>query len=288
MESRYVACLLPLAISSQNFGIAKQIVLIHGLSVPALIWKEVAPRLAERGFRVLLYDLYGRGYSDAPQTTHDASLYTTQLALLLQYIGWSGANLCGVSMGGAIAATFAVQFPHLVQGDIALIATAGVLEASDMSRTSRFLSSPLMQFITSSAPFRMYLQHLASNVSRIDNPSAELVRIQSAHLPGYNPAIASSIRDGPVRALSPVFAQLGRQLRKRAKDGAPAGRVLLVWGTKDAVVPYRYSARVKSLLGDDTASLVTLDGAGHDLTLTRGEEIAGKLEAFFSGKDVQE
>lgn len=258
-----------------------KVVLIHGLSVPSLIWKEVAPRLAERGFRVLLYDLYGRGYSDAPQTTYDAALYTTQLALLLQYIGWNDTNVCGVSMGGAIAAAFAVQFPHLVQGDVALVATAGILEAGDMSRTSRILSSPLLQLVAASAPFRMYLQHLAGNGSRIDNALAELVRIQSAHLPGYNAAIASSIRDGPVRALAPVFAQLGRQMRKRAKGGQTSGRVLLVWGTQDKVVPYRYAARVQTLIGDESVSLVTLEDAGHDLTVTHGEEIVEELDAFF-------
>ena len=93
-----------------------QVVLIHGLSVPSIIWKDVAPQLAAKGFRVLLYgewprmirpapenprrrtDLYGRGYSDAPHTTYDVNLYTTQLALLLQYVGWSKADIVGVSM----------------------------------------------------------------------------------------------------------------------------------------------------------------------------------------------
>ncbi len=32
-----------------------QIVLIHGLSVPSLIWKDIAPELSARGYRVLLY-----------------------------------------------------------------------------------------------------------------------------------------------------------------------------------------------------------------------------------------
>lgn len=35
------------------------------------------------GYHVLLYDLHGRGYSDAPQVTYDVSLYTTHLALLI-------------------------------------------------------------------------------------------------------------------------------------------------------------------------------------------------------------
>lgn len=43
-------------------------------------------------------DLYGRGYSDAPSVTYDVNLYTTQLALLLQYIGWEKAHIVGFSM----------------------------------------------------------------------------------------------------------------------------------------------------------------------------------------------
>ena len=43
-------------------------------------------------------DLYGRGYSDAPQTTYDTSLYVTQLALLMQHVKWDQARLVGISM----------------------------------------------------------------------------------------------------------------------------------------------------------------------------------------------
>ncbi|KAH8092510.1 alpha/beta-hydrolase [Cristinia sonorae] len=252
-----------------------RIVLIHGLSIPAIIWKDIAPQLAARGFRVLLYDLYGRGYSDAPKMTYDTTLYVTQLALLMQYIGWDNTHVVGLSMGGGIAAAFCDQFPHLVSGHVALIASAGIVKSTDLSRTSKFLSSPIMQTITSSYPFRLYLQHLANNATTIDNPIAELVRIQSAHLPGYNTAIASSIREGPIRSLAPTFASLGRNLRKRG------GQVLLIWGTEDNVVPYHYAARVQTLLS--SAKLITIEGAKHDLTLSHGSEIARHLVDFFRG-----
>lgn len=77
-----------------------QIVLIHGLSIPSLVYKDVAPHLSKGGYRVLLYDLYGRGYSDAPAhpTVYDTALYATQLALLMQHVGWEKAALVGVSM----------------------------------------------------------------------------------------------------------------------------------------------------------------------------------------------
>lgn len=43
--------------------------------------------------------------------------------------------------------------------------------------------------------------------------------IQSAHLPGYNAALASSLRDGPIRGLSSAYKQLGASERP----------VLLIW-----------------------------------------------------------
>ncbi|THH29791.1 hypothetical protein EUX98_g4385 [Antrodiella citrinella] len=255
-----------------------RIVLIHGLSVPAIIWQDVAPQLAAKGYRVLLYDLYGRGYSDAPKMTYDTNLYVTQLALLMQYTGWDKTHVVGLSMGGAIGAAFCDQFPYLVSGKLALLASTGIVDSNDLSRTSKFLSSPIMQTITSSYPFRLYLRHLANNATTIDDPIAELVRIQSAHLPGYNKAIASSIREGPIRSLAPTFASLGRNTRKRG------GRILLIWGTRDNVVPYQYAARMQALVSN--AELITIEGAKHDLTLSHGAEIVQHLLRFLGTEDT--
>ncbi|KAI0321963.1 alpha/beta-hydrolase [Amylostereum chailletii] len=245
----------------------KKIVLIHGLSIPAMIWKDVAPALAARGYRVLVYDLYGRGYSDAPQCTYDVPLYTTQLALLMQHIKWDKAFVAGVSMGGGVAAAFSAHFPQLVHGKVALIASAGLMDPSDMSRTTRFMSSPLIQSVTSSAPFRFYLQRLA-NASHVD-PINEIVRIQSAHLPGYNAAIASSLRDGPIRGLSPAFKTLG----------VSQNEVLLIWGTADNTVPYRYASIMQTLV--PRSELITVDGGGHDLTVSHPDLIVEAFTRFF-------
>ena len=43
------------------------VVLLHGFSVPYFLWDYVFKDLSEAGFRVLRYDLYGRGYSDPPR-----------------------------------------------------------------------------------------------------------------------------------------------------------------------------------------------------------------------------
>ncbi|KZT29514.1 alpha/beta-hydrolase [Neolentinus lepideus HHB14362 ss-1] len=246
----------------------KKIVFIHGFSIPSIVWKDVAPQLAARGYRVLLFDLYGRGYSDAPQTTYDTALYTTQIALLMQHVRWEKAYVVGVSMGGGIATAFAAAFPDLVEDKVALICSAGLMDAGDISRTMKFMSSPPVQAVTSSLPFRFYLRHLANSSG--PDPIAELVRIQSAYLPGYNSALASSLRSGPLRGITPALNKLAQSNRK----------VVLIWGTADNVVPYKYSSVMTNTLPN--SELVTIEGGSHDVTLSHPKAVTDALLRFFA------
>ncbi|KAH9482114.1 hypothetical protein JR316_0004209 [Psilocybe cubensis] len=254
----------------------KKIVLIHGLSIPAIIWKDVAPKLVASGHRVLLYDLYGRGYSDAPQTAYDTNLYTTQLAFLMQYLKWQKANIIGVSMGGAIAAAFTAQFPHLVDESVGLIACAGLMESNDISRTAKVMSSPLIQILASSRPVQMYMQRLTNqSVSQDEKPLLEIVRLQSAHLPGYNHALSSSLRDGPVRGQRAAF-------QSKSFEGK---RVLILHGTRDSTVHPKYADKISALLPSAAKQkLIMLEGAGHDLSVSHPEQVTAELLDLLDGR----
>ncbi|KAH9970346.1 hypothetical protein BJV74DRAFT_867169 [Russula compacta] len=107
------------------------------LIYPSLIWKDVAPALASRGYRVLLYGAHAR------------------LALLMQHVKWPRAYVAGVSMGGGILAAFTSFFPDLVDSRVALIAPTGLVKSKDLSKITKFMSSPFVQSVTSSAPFRV-------------------------------------------------------------------------------------------------------------------------------------
>ncbi|KAJ6529517.1 Alpha/Beta hydrolase protein [Mycena vulgaris] len=261
----------------------KKIVLIHGLSVPALVWAPLVPQLVEAGHRVLLYDLYGRGYSDAPAAaTYDASLYVTQLALLLQHVGWPRTRLMGVSMGGGIAAAFVATFPDLVENEVVLVASAGLVESSDLSRTAKVMSSPIVQALTANPLIYAYLRRLASKPDHIhtteDALVHELVRLQSAHLPGFNRAVSSSLRAGPVTGLRWAF-------ESRAWEGR---RVLVVHGTADQTVPPAHSSQLKTVLANSTSDaarveLALVPGAGHALTWTHADAVGAAVCAFLAG-----
>lgn len=93
----------------------REIVLIHGFSVPYFIFDPTFEFLRQSGFRVLRYDLFGRGFSDRPSTNYNLDLFVKQLADLLDALHIAGpVSLIGLSMGGPIAAAFTTLYPARV------------------------------------------------------------------------------------------------------------------------------------------------------------------------------
>ncbi|KAH0842367.1 hypothetical protein FOPE_07496 [Fonsecaea pedrosoi] len=126
----------------------RKVLLVHGISTPAIALGAVAHALVDSGCRVMLFDLFGRGYSDNPEDLpHDIRLFTTQILLVLASspLSWTGKDsgkftLIGYSLGGGIATTFASYFPNLIDSLI-LFAPAGILRPYHISRTSHIIYS---------------------------------------------------------------------------------------------------------------------------------------------------
>jgi len=134
-----------------------------------------------------------------------------------------GKSSQGIPWVEAVAAVFTAQFPHLIDNKVVPISCAWLIEASNISCTAKFMSSPIIQTLTLNRPVRKYFQRLtkASTSSssswsslpmgeKLDKKNGsltEIVRTQSAHLTGYNAALSSSLRDGPVCGQAAPFRQ---------------------------------------------------------------------------------
>ncbi|PSR79227.1 hypothetical protein PHLCEN_2v7085 [Hermanssonia centrifuga] len=233
----------------------KKIVLIHGISTPSFGFKNVAPELVKNGFQVLLYDLYARGYSEAPQVSYDPNLYITQLALLLQYIHWSNVNVVGMSMGGAVAAAFSAMFPHLVDEGVVFLAAAGMMVL------------PKPKQIQNQDPVA------ALNAQSTIDVTNQIRDLQTANLPGYQEAITSSLKGGIITGVHWAYETLGKTTDKR---------FLIFHGTADPTVPYGEALKIKELIPQ--AELVSITGAGHALVIEEGvwEDMTKKIITFFA------
>ncbi|KAJ7925458.1 Alpha/Beta hydrolase protein [Mycena leptocephala] len=266
----------------------QKIVLIRGILTPALAIARLAPILAAASYRVLIYDFYGRGYSNAPQGAYGAHLYIIQLALLLQHLHWSCVRVAGFSMGGAIAAAFVAAFPALVERDVVLIASAGAPEVRPPLLFSKFSHSSFVERQT-----RRKLSSRVVPVNTPETPMQETVRLQAELLPGYPRAIIASLH-GDLFTDVP-WAFLVPEWRGR--------RVLLIQAKCDALVPpaaLRTLHRVPESVGTGVSykgedggnlpppdvSLVSVPGAAHDLTWTHAEEVARVVLEFLGTGQV--
>jgi pimeloyl-ACP methyl ester carboxylesterase len=97
----------------RELGTGEPIVLVHGLLVNGLLWREVAPRLA-RDFRVIVPDL-PLGSQELPMNA-GADLSPLGLAAIvagfIEALDLEGVTLVGNDTGGAISQLVAVHHPE--------------------------------------------------------------------------------------------------------------------------------------------------------------------------------
>lgn len=92
-------------------GSGPAVVLIHGHSADGRLWDGQFAFLAANGFRAVRYDVRGHGLSDAPSSGYTFENYALDLRDLLDHLRIDRAHLVGLSMGGGIALTFALDNP---------------------------------------------------------------------------------------------------------------------------------------------------------------------------------
>jgi 3-oxoadipate enol-lactonase len=93
-------------------------------------WDQHLP--AFEGFRVLRYDTRGHGESDAPEGPYTLSMIAGDIAGLLDALKIERVHFCGVSMGGMIAQTLALEHPSRL-ASLMLVNTT--CEYTDAQRT---------------------------------------------------------------------------------------------------------------------------------------------------------
>jgi len=106
-------------------GRGAPVVFLHGLGASMYAWRKNLGAVAAAGFRVIAFDNRGFGLSDKPPGPYDNAAYARLASALMDSLGLSDAVLVGHSMGGAIAAEVAIEYPQRVRG-LVLIASAGL------------------------------------------------------------------------------------------------------------------------------------------------------------------
>lgn len=97
-------------------GEGPPVVFVHGMMMTATMW---APQVAafSDGYTTVVYDVRGHGHTGgSDRDDYSVELFAEDLEVLLDSIDVDRAVVCGLSMGGAIAQTFAAAYPGRLAG----------------------------------------------------------------------------------------------------------------------------------------------------------------------------
>lgn len=214
------------------------VVLVHGFSVPYFIWDPTFEFLTQSGFRVLRYDLIGRGFSDRPRVRYDIDLFWEQLRELLDTLNLERFILMGLSLGGPISATFTTRSPKRVQ-KLVLIDPAGATPVT-FPRLLKALTTPGFGELALGLFGRGQL--LKDVESDFYDPAHVKAFVQKYMIQmkykGFMRALLSTMRNGMLGDFSATYRKIGEL-------GAPT---LLLWGRNDRTVQFDNSEVIRAAI----------------------------------------
>jgi N-formylmaleamate deformylase len=91
------------------------LVLAHGITDNGPCWTRLA-RALKNEYDLIMVDARGHGRSDAPASGYTNADHAADVAGMIQALNLDKPALVGHSMGAAISATLAAQYPGLTRG----------------------------------------------------------------------------------------------------------------------------------------------------------------------------
>jgi pimeloyl-ACP methyl ester carboxylesterase len=257
----------------QTFGTPNDepLLLVMGLGGPMTWWEpDLCRMLAARGFYVIRFDNRDSGRSSrmtgrvtratlvrafagqrvrAPYTLSDMA---DDGFGLLDHLGLESAHVCGVSMGGMIAQTMAIEHPARVRSLTSIMSTTG-------KRTVGWVHPSLFpNLLGQTAGREGYIEMSVRTWKLIGSPAypdtEEHIRADAAET--YDRGVSGS---GTLRQMMAILAQPNRASRLRALT-VPT---LVIHGLADRMV--HVSGGRATAAAVPGAELLLIDGMGHDL-----------------------
>ncbi len=264
------------SIAWSEMGTGAPLVLIHGFQQSHRTWRRVAPLLAE-GFRLLMPDLPGHGFSGRPDAPYTLTWYAETLSAWMGAVGVPSAHVCGHSFGGGIAQWMLLEHRDRVDR-LALVAPGGLGREAGMGL--RFATLPVLGpaftpfVIRYGLPFAM--RHAPKTFGHME-PDEVTRAAASNRIPGTDRAFQRSVEG--------VIKLTGQYVRTMDRVGEVASLppIAMFWGEKDPIIPLRHGR--EAFAGYAGVTLTIYPGVGHFPFLDAPADFARDLRAFLSDPD---
>lgn len=246
----------------------RTVVLVHGFSVPMYIWDSTVAGLSAAGYRVIRYDVFGRGFSDRPDAPYDGALTDRQLNGLLDSLHVVGkVDLMGLSYGGFVTAHFTAANPARVR-TLTLVDPVAQSRTLPGVMTAPFIGPIAWQVLAVPGMAQgqpsdfLHPEKWPDWVSRYE---------PQMRYEGFGRALLRSSVTSSTTNYAELYAAVG-------KTGIP---VHLIWGKQDATVPIRLAPVVTG--GIPGIRFTPVDSAGHLPHMEQAAVVRAAMVAFLAG-----
>ena len=260
-------------------GEGKACVLVHGYATPYFIYDKVFDRLVAEGYKVIRYDLLGRGLSERVKTDYTPELFARQLKELTEaLLGDEKFILFGTSMGGSITTAFCKLFPGKTE-QLVLLAPAGM----------DTFKPPFYMYLTSAPLLGDILFSIIGGKTLLKKCAGELIYsgedVEEYYMKsfaytikykGFHQCTLSSLRNTILNTKETV-----KGYYSVAEQKIP---MLVIWGTADKTMPYYQIDRMKEICPN--AKYETFDGSGHIFLFDEGDRTMNIVMPFIKSNEV--
>ncbi len=242
------------------------VVFLHGSWHDSSQWVSVMELLAE-DFHCLAPDLLGFGESEFPNVHHSIDLHVECLAEFLSSLKLEKVNLVGHSLGGWIAASYALKYPHKVN-NLVLLAPEGVAMEGSEKRWQK------MQNLMARSPW-------VFKVLRILRPLTKML--------GLDTKIEEEWQQRNLMLRNPTASQL-LFLRQQPEINTEllqnqlnlmATSVLILQGEKDIADAMMMSRTYAKLIPQ--VDMKIIEQGGNNLPESRAKLVASEIRQFIRG-----
>jgi pimeloyl-ACP methyl ester carboxylesterase len=217
---------------------APAVVLTHGAGMDHSMFDVQAAALAERGFRVILWDLRGHGESTLAQGVRFTAVDALDdLDTLLIECGIDAPVLIGHSLGGNLSQVFAHQHPRRLRGVVVMDAAwnSGPLTAAE--RLGLRLAAPSLALIPSAALARLMARASAVTPEAVERTRQLFARMPKARFLDVWKATVSLISPQPDLRMPGLLALIRGAEDRTGSIATSMARWAAAEGIADHVIP---------------------------------------------------
>ena len=253
-------------IDYEDVGQGEPVIFVSGLNGVGRYWTPQVPVFSKH-FRVITYDLRGAGDSDRIQREFSVDQMAEELVGLMDVLKIEHAHIVGMSTGGAIGQTIAIEHPE------------------------RVMKLVLCSTWTHCDPWFRRLFHARRELYLQAGPELHsqfhpLFLYSPDYVNAHDAEIEAEQKNAPTKS-SPVEISVGRinallQFDRRTVLSKIKAETLVMGSDSDFITPSYFSvALAQSIRG---AKLIMSQGGGHSFTTTRAAQFNRDLMAFLLGQ----